>query len=373
MRNGIFIALLAAALNAPAAVTLDDLIAALSDMPGYAANVRYAITLPQAEDDVVYTVDLAQPTAGSYLIDWSVNSPSGLVEGWTAWFDGHFYDFRNNRLREVHAGWDSTLRPPQETAQFASLLPQRLASQLAELRDSATYTYNIIDRGDEIRIEADRHSRGDVDAELAWTFDAESLTPTAFYADYNPGAMASQQVDAKYTSQPSALTSPLSEPVLQERYPLAFEKFRESQFAIESLRGEPLPAFALPSSRGERMTRSRGEAFPRPTLVALLDPESALAPRLVAELREAVDRMPADTDVIYALTSKDPDSPAELLGELRPGETALTGAAGFIRECGAATLPVILVCNPAGRVADLRIGLNNQLAADVMCMLSTMK
>ena len=367
--------LVAAAGNAH---TLESVADALAGMAGYEATVTYAVTLPQADDDVVYTVDLQQPAdADSYLIDWSVESPSGPVEGFTAWFDGHFYNFRNRRLQEHHDQWDAPApagtKARQDAAQFASLLPSRLARQLREIASSGSYTCTIASRGDEIIVEAARNAAGEPDAEMRWTFDSATCAPREFYADYNPGSLTGQQVKADYSPARKPLIAPgtaLSEKILRALYPDAFGRYRESQFAIENLRGEPMPAFSLPDAAGGRLTRRADEPFENPTAVVIFDPEGTLSDELIAGVRNAIDRLPLTADVIWACTGKNPATASDSVGERRSGETTLTGAAALAVECGAAALPVVMVCGRDGRIRDLIIGLNNSLESDVMRMLT---
>lgn len=375
MRSPFFIALLTAGLatNFSSARGIDSIANALAAMPEYAAVVEYAVTLPQAEDDVVYTVTLRQPDASdSYLIDWNVMSPSGPVDGFTAWFDGNFYNFRNRRLQEQHADWDAEApagsKAIQNSAQFASLLPSRIAMQLREVA-AGGYTYTIVERGDELRVEAVRQLAGEPDAELTWTFDATTLAPIEFYADYNPGAITGQQVKATY--QPAEnLGQTLSEEFLRSRYPEAFTRFRESQFAIENMRGEQLPAFSLPRIDGDRLSRQPNDGFDFPTVVVLLDPESPLASDLVNAVRSAISRLPFTVNVIWAANNKNPGVITELLDTLAPEETALTAAATLALSCGASALPVVMVCNTSGKISDLIVGMNNTLSTDVIQMLT---
>lgn len=363
------------------AQSVAEIVDALADMPDYAASVTYAVTLPQADDDIVYTVDLQQPaSADSYLIDWRVDTPSGPVDGFTAWFDGHFYNFRNKRLQESHADWDATApdgaRAVQNSAQFASLLPSRLAMELRELDNAERYRYTLSTTSSgEVRISAVRLTAGEEDAELEWTFDSTTLRPRRFYADYNPGSIAGQQVTAIYSDSPSpTLHSPLSEELLRERYPEAFERYRESQFAIESMRGQQLPGFSLPQcGAAGRFTRRATEPLEAPTAVVLLDSEATLAPQLIEAVRAAIGRLPSDAAVLWACTGKNPDAVSELLGPLRQGEKAILGSRSLARDCGAATLPVVMACDAKGCVTDLIVGLNNQLEIDVIRMFSTIK
>lgn len=367
--------MLAAAALGVSAQSIDDLAVALANMSDYAASVTYAVTLPQAEDDVVYTVSLSQPASpDSYLIEWNVDTPSGPTSGFTAWFDGHFYSFRNNRLRELHRQWDEAAvtdgpNAPQNSAQFVSLLPSRLAVQMRDLL-TPRYEYKVSSNGDQIRVNANRLSNGDTDAELQWTFDAYTFQPLDFYGDYNPGAISSQQVHAVYAPS-SLILDTLSETTLRQRYSDAFTLYRQSQFAIENMRGQQVPAFSLPIlGSSQRLTRRASAPFARPTALVLLDSDATLAPQLIAAVRRAISRLPADADVLWACTGKNPDAVSELLGELPPGETALLGARPLVRDCGAAALPVVMVVDHSAKISDLIIGLNNQLETDVIQMLN---
>lgn len=374
MTSRLFIALLTAtmATNISSASDpgIDSIADALANMAGYAARVRYAVTLPQAEDDVVYTVDLRQPlSVDSYLIDWSVDSPSGPVDGFTAWFEGHFYNFRNRRLQEHHDGVDPAaggVRSVQNSAQFASLLPSRLAMTLREVA-SGGYVYNVHPAGGEIIVDAVRTIAGEPDAELTWRFDAATFAPRSFYADYNPGGITGQQVKADYLSA-EPIDTMLSEAFLRARYHDAFSRFRENHFAIENMRGERLPAFSLPRLEGGRLERNADDGFDCPTVVVLVNPESVTAPVLVNDVRRAIMRLPLTAEVVWACSQKNPESAAELFGQLREGETVVTSAESLAVDCGAAVLPVVLVCRPDGRISDLTIGLNNSLEADVIEM-----
>jgi len=375
MRTPFFIALLSAGLaaNFSSARGIDSIINALAAMPDYAATVEYAVTLPQADDDVIYTVSLRQPASpDSYLIDWSVMSPSGPVEGFTAWFDGHFYTFRNRRLREHHEDWDASApsgaKAIQNSAQFASLLPSRIAMQLREI-SAGEYSLNIHTHGGEVIIRAARQIADEPDAELTWTLDSATCSPREFLADYNPGTISGQQVRAVYKSA-ERIDTALSEEYLRRRYPDAFGRYRESQFAIENMRGEPLPSFSLPTSNGGRLSRRADDPFDFPMVVALFDPENPLADDMIAEIRGAVAQLPQAAGIIWAGTNKNPDAAIDLLGTLSPEETIVTAAGSLAMDCGAAVLPVIMVCDVNGRISDLTVGMNKTLRTDVIRMLT---
>lgn len=371
--------MLAATAGTMSARGIDDCVDALAKMPCYRAQVTYSVTLPQAQDDIVYTVDLAQDPedADGYLIEWSVMSPSGPVSGFTSWFNGDFYNFRNHRLQELHRQWDpetvSGPRAAQNSAQFASLLPTRIAAWLGEERPVAQSS--VAAENGRITYNETWETQGEVGSTITWVFDAESMRPLLFMADYNPGSVAGQQVTAEYSYADTLvpLQAPLSETFLHTRFPDAFDKYRESQFAIENMRGLPLPAFSLPRLDGGRLARQASDSFRAPTAVVLFDPESTLAPELISTLRAAIDRLPVNGEILWAAVAKNPESTVGLLSPLRDGETAITGAAPLAADCGVAALPVVLVCGPDGRISNLVIGLNQTLQTDVMQMMINAK
>ncbi|MDE7336218.1 MAG: hypothetical protein K2N10_07925 [Muribaculaceae bacterium] len=354
---------------------------ALAKMPGYRARVTYSVTLPQAQDDVVYTIDLAQDPADpdGYLIEWSVMSPSGPVSGFTSWFNGDFYNFRNHRLQELHRQWDpetvSGEGAAQNSAQFASLLPTRIAAWLRAKRPVVVSGTILDPDNHRLTYHETWQSQGEIGSDIIWVFDSETMRPLLFTADYNPGSVAGQQVVAEYSYPDSLapLAAPLSESFLHSRFPDAFNKYRESQFAIETMRGLPLPSCPLPRLDGGRLARPASDPFRAPPAIVLFDPESSLAPELISAMRASVDRLPVNAEILWAAVSKNPESAASLLSPLRDGETAITGADPLAADCGVAALPVILVCNPQGSITNLVIGLNQTLQTDVMQMLINAK
>lgn len=357
---------------------LNTIATRLESVSGYAATVRYAVTLPQAEDDVVYTVSLEQPLATDYLIDWNTVTPSGAVSGFAAFTPGHFYCLRNQRLQEYHTGWDpAPLTGPQavnHTTQFASLLPAEIALTLrGMLADSLRYDISVAPDLTEVKVR--RLAATDmIDAELCYRFSAADGMPLEFSGEYNPGAISEQEVHAVYTPAEPTLSGPVTEAMLMERYTDAFTRCRTSNFAIENLPGKPLPPFSLPLSLGaggERFTVSAASPLTSPTLLVLLNADATLSARLVDCVRAATASVPQTVDVVWAFAGRDTDTIASLLGpDPVAGETAVHGARRLAADCGAASLPVLVMTDSRGTVKFVSVGLNNQLTADVIKMIT---
>lgn len=369
---------------------LAELTAKLRDVPCFNAEVSYAITLPQAVDDVVYTAKLmSTENAGDtlapadYLIEWSVPTQSGTSEGFAAYFNGSHYRFRDQRLQEYHMQWDSIPFIPrnvgahrsesvQKSAQFASLLPQFIGSELERMSTDPQYRLTLhadtlIDRQHRTVVDAVMEIQGYVCSETSYVFDAATGMPVMMESNLNPGALAEQTVTAKYTyptSKPQCME--LNEQALIDRYPQVFEKFRQSNFRIENMPGSQLPGFSLPTTTGERYSRQSADKFRCPTIVALIESGSEFTPALIKQLRGAVDSMPVDADVIYAFADNRTDDIDAVLPSLRQGEHALMNARTLARDCGAAALPAVIICRPTGQVANVIVGFNNDMGVNVI-------
>ena len=373
---------------------ISDIVDGLESIGCWHARADYSITLPQATDDVVYTVVMESSAApadtlapADYLIEWGVDTPSGRSEGFSAYFDGHHYRFRDERLQEYHWEWDSIPFMPRRvgaaysngvhrSAQFVDLLPHFIASDLRRMASDSLYTLTVhpdtVVSGHRCAVvDAVMTVQGYVCSEVTYTFDAASMLPLAVEADYNPGALSEQTVSVSYGYGSDALSADcteLSERFLIGRYPAVFEKYRQSNFRIENLPGTRMPGFALPTTTGERYSRHAGDPFRVPTVIVLLEAGSEFTPQLIAGMREAVDRMPVDADVIYAFADNRIDDIDAVLAAPRQGEHILMSAGPLARDCGVAAMPVVIVCGRSGDVADVRVGYNKDLPLDVIQM-----
>ncbi len=373
------------AATAVAPMTLDEAIAKLENAGQYAATAEYAVTLPQAQDDIVYKVRLeSTATAGDslceadYLIQWELPTPSGLSEGFLSYFDGHHYRLRDRRLQEYHFQWDSIPfltrgGGVQRNGQFVDLLPQSLGTMLRRMASDSLVALHF----NPDTIVGGRHVAGltAVESVSGYTgrvmkllLDAETAMPLLIDNEFNPGQISEQLVVVRYSypadgAEPSI---PTTEEALIERFPEVFEKYRESNYSIENLRGEPMPAFSLATPTRERFTHAKGERFQAPTIIAILDPEAGFAAETIAALRGAASQAPRAVNLIMAFVSGSPDRVEELTGELAPGETVLLSARSLARDCGATAFPAIIIADESGRVTNVMLGFNNSLASDVI-------
>jgi hypothetical protein len=376
-----------------------DVLEKLKSVGTFDTEATFTVTLPSREDDVTYRLRVAQtPTPAdtlapcSYLIRWELDTPSGPAQGWTSYFQGNLYSYRDHRLREYHTSWDpapfgvtgrneaasSTGNGVQRTAQFTSLLPSFLAEELSAMVADTLYTVSdpketTCDGIPALKVDAIMTVGGETVQEKNYWFDSKTGAPLRIDTESNPASITEQTITVRYTpvdpaKAPEAGTTvvPATEEALIALYPEHFEKYRESNFSIENLQGTPLPTFALPTATGERYTHHKGDHFAAPTVVALIDPSTSFTPRIVSDIRSAVESSAVPADVLWAVAGNNADAAEGAVPDLRPGEHLLLNSRSLARDCGAASLPVILVADTAGKVQKVILGYNPDLTSLVI-------
>lgn len=355
----------------------------LSAATPYHATARYEVLLPQSEEPVAYEVALnavvpEKPDTLApcdYLIDWTIATPSGPSHGFSAYFDGHHYRFRDKRLQEYH--YDDSPAPfeahgtvrlgVQQQAQFASLLPAFLAERMREIEADSSYTYNIDETPSSLKVQGVQRFGGVDGLEFRYVFDAADGRPVSAEFCHNPGQMSEQTVSVRYSGPDLAtMDATFTEPTLMAIYPEAFGRYRESSYTLDNLPGRPLPEVSAPTIGGERYLRRSGEPFGTPAVVALLDADVDGCAETVSLLRRAMTESPRQGILILAFVSNHPDAVAEAIGSPMAGEVALTGARGLARACGATATPVVIVCSSDGTVQNVHTGRNKELHSIVM-------
>lgn len=356
-----------------------DIVTPLESMTDFKGTVSYEVLLPAADDPIVYTVEMRSDrnpadslSLCDYLIDWSLPTPSGVSKGFSAYFGGHHYRYRDERLQEYHMDWDSIpftmgRGGVQRNAQFVDILPQYLARELRTIMTDSAYDYRLtpdtLFNGERvITLKARLNYKGYVSKEILYVFDRDTRLPLFAEIDNNPGAISEQTVTIRFNEMAHEPFDLTGEPALIERYPEVFEKYRESSFRVENLPGTPMPAFSAPTTTGERYTHHRGDAFRAPTIIVLLDPAVASTPAVIAALREAVASSPVAVDLVMAFISNNVDAIEQLVPEIHPGEHLLMTARALARDCGVNVYPTVIIAGRDGNVKDVVLGYNKELA-----------
>lgn len=376
MKRLIIAALLAGA--CAGAACADDIIGLadrLSGTGGYCSSAEYEILLPTADNPMTYALDLRtdSPDADSlapvsYLISWQLGEDTDKSDGFTAYFSGHLYQYRDRLLREYHYADNAQTFAPggeprlglQNNMQFLELLPQYIGRRFREMAADSTYKYNIADTviaGDRVvAVDVVRSYMGETAAQYRYIFEPESLRPLRSETVSNPGAAGEQILSVTY-SYPGNGATPTDEETLAAMFPDAFNNHRESVFTPAALIGRTFPPFSLPSVSRERYTLDKGRGFRHPTVIAILDAEAAETPKIISGLRRAANG--GNTGLIMAFVNNNADLIENAAGRVREGEYLLMNARGLARTCGAADLPAIFYCDTEAIITDATEGVNN--------------
>lgn len=352
-------------------IDVNVLMSRLAEAQEFSAKVEYKVLLPSADDPICYSIKMASSVndddslaAADYLLEWSLAKESGVQDGFTAYFAGNYYRYRDKLLREYHYDNEPEVFAPcgdassgmQNQAQFCNLLPQYIALTLKSMAIDSTYrcaihTDTLIAQHRVIAVDGVRSYRGEEAQRFVYVFDRD-LMPVSIELINNPGQTSEQLITAIYDYGDESLPVITSEEMLAERYPEAFAKFRESAFTFENLPGRRLPAFSSPTPTGERYTFSKNSRLARPTVIVILDSDDDGASQLIAELRKKIDTMDEKSDLILAFINNNADAIENTAGRLRPGEHILMSARGLARDCGVKTTPVIIECDMDGTVVS---------------------
>jgi hypothetical protein len=369
LRNFIVAVFMLCHYTAKSDTTITNIVNAISAVRCTAGSIDYAIYLPSSENPVTYDISFESYRCESdtlapccYQIDWGT--------GFCAYFNGHHYRYRDIKLQEYHFAIQPELfvgtTAVQKQAQFAELLPQFIAERLESwMNDSACsietrYTENAI------RVCATKNVSGYTAAVYEIAFDCKNYLPITFAATYNPSSISDQSVTVTYNYANNAECHEIDERKLVSEYPEVFEKYRASNFRVENLINEHLPAFSAMTPLRERFTFERDDTFDRATIIVFLDVDVSTTEATIAAVRNAVRNAPKDVNVIYALNTADADVIDEMFSELFECETILMSARSFAVDCGVSMYPTLLMCSGEGKVKSYTIGFNKNLSSVVI-------
>lgn len=352
----------------------------------YTDSCRYEVLLPTLEDPIAYGVWLTSEAAPadtlapcSYIIRWSLATPSGINNGFSAYFGGDHFRFSNRRLQEYHATVDiSTFAPSGATAngvqrrvQFADLLPQFIGERFLTMASDTAFSVRIADVAASgrhaVKIDGVQRLAGCDAQEFEYILDAQTLLPLSVELENNPGQLGEQTVTVRYFRPEATPGCSINMESLVALEPEAFEKYRTDTYSLEQLVGAPVPLMAVPAVGGSRYIHHRGEPLEAPTVFVFADSRTTTTPQVVAAVRRAVQAVPGSIDVVWMFADKRADEVVAITGDAEAGETLAFNAGSAIRDLGVGSLlPVIVFANRAGKVADFIRGYNNDLESVVI-------
>ncbi|MDE6206183.1 MAG: hypothetical protein K2M55_00045 [Muribaculaceae bacterium] len=368
------------------ALTLHDIAEHLTAHDCYSAKVDYEIMLATLSEPVNYSIALESASAPTdslapckYLIKWEAHGQGGSSKGFSAYFNGDHYRFRDDKLQEYHYAESNEQFHPlgrinrgvQRQVQFSELLPQFIGERFESMCTDSTYMVKvtadtIVDSSPAIVVAGVQNVYGITTSEFIYVLAPDTYLPRSIDLENNPGQMGEQNIIVHYTDTRTTGCN-INYDSLVAAEPEAFSKYRESIFTLESLPGRQLPRIMAPSSTGERYLHERGEQFSAPTVFVFTDTEVGTTPDLIRNVRGAVAMLPFQTDIVWAFKDHRIEDVAECIGRPEAGEKILFNAGGAARECGiGALLPVLMFVDHAGTVTDIQVGYNNDIASIVI-------
>lgn len=363
----------------------------LMSVPEYIADATFEVLLPSASEPVVYDVTLQSATPEhpdslsvcDYLIRWSARTSAEPVEGFSAYFSGNHFRYRNHRLQEYHA--DANVSPfmpygpgsqytngVHTTAQFADMLPQNIGMTISRIISDSSYVYSfhpdtLISGKKAVVIDGVKRGNGYDLMNFSYVFDKDTHLPVLSEFENSPGSISEQVVTITYSPQSEADRVEISEEGLMDTWPDVFERFRESTFKSENLVNTPLPNFSCQTlDSPERFTHNLNERLQKPLIIVMLDPEVSTTRQTIEDIRKAVDMAPMDIQVLWAFNSNRSDDIHEALGQLRSGEQALVSANSLMRNCGITLFPTTLLVDRSSKIKDVVPGFNNETGLIVL-------
>ncbi len=215
-----------------------DVINRLEMVDCYLSSVKYEVSMPQQGVDVVYSVQLMSQLVNDdnlsmcdYMIDWV--SSNGVEMGFSAYFDGHHYRYRNygdNQLQEYHFTEDSIpfllsnkKHGIHRTTQFGELLPQYMGDDistiLSDSRYSVTLSRDTVISGvkrDVLNVSLTVQSHEYMKSE--YVFDIVTGMPVLVKKQRNMGTEGEQSTVATYNYCTAHPCLPLTEKQIKEHY-----------------------------------------------------------------------------------------------------------------------------------------------------------
>lgn len=376
------------------ALSTDDVVKAMRSVPVYEATARFVVSMPQMSDDVVYAMTLRQQSQPSdtllgvdYLVGWkSVSGTAAPIDGFSAYCaGGDHYRYNGHRMHEYHLSADPSAFVPEMgnakgvhlSAQFVDFLPVVIANSIERmLADSSYYVAvnadTLVDGRMTDVVRGTLTLSGVTAQEVEYVLDNDTHMPLRVRQENSPGTISEQSVEVVYTPVEAEASAPLTEEVLMELYSDVFANLRRSNFRIQSMPGTRLPGFSLPTATSERYSRGVNDSFRAPTVVALLNAADAMTGPTVDAIRGAAEGSPVAMDILWVISDKDAEAAENAVGAIREGEHLLINGRTLMRDCGAADLPAIIVCDDEGVVRHVIVGFNNNLTSDVIQMVAVM-
>lgn len=348
----------------------------------YSATAHVMVTLPITHRDVRYSVNV-----------YSQDNPSDLLLGvnylletedstgkksFDAYFDGNYFSFSGDKMREYHCKQDSlpfidrkvkgrVINGVHKSGIVSVLVPAVINSEIAAIaRDSA----NKIDVVEDSIVEGKRVAVMKVEEFVQGTparymeliADAESRLPVSYTMLTSPGSVGEQLIEVKWENRNEQMI--IDEKSLIERYSSVFATYRTSNYGADELVGRKLPIFSLPSLSGERYIWKG--YFNEPTMLVFLREGDGVNDETIIAVKKAASDVPMVTEIVWIFMGKNVGVVMDSMNGHPDDYTTLFNGERFAVQCGITSMPTVVLVDRNGVVESVSIGYSPKLKADLM-------
>lgn len=380
---------MAVAVMASDVYTPAEIASKLDAHPQFAAEARFDVWLPNAGTPVSYTIKLLSTDNGGadsllpfdYLIDWVLPRHNGESKGFSAYFHGNHYRYRDGRLQEYHYSENPEPFAPggvlakgvQRQAQFVDFLPGSLTAELRAIQADSCYSYTVTERDGVLTVAGTQTVGGNEAREFKYTFNAADGRPMRLDIDTNPGQISEQTMTVEYDYGNAAGELPRSEDALMALYPEEFAKYRQNDFRLEKLPGQRLPEFSAQTVRGGRLTHHKQDAFEAPVVLVILDSGVGQPVQVLESVRTAVELYPGMVLPVTAFIDNRLEDVEGVSGHPLECEQLLYGAKALARDCGVTVTPTLIFVSADGTVQKYIQGMNKNLCDEVLEVINNLQ
>lgn len=352
-----------------------------SDRVNYAASAEVLVTLPITHQDVRYRVNvfsISNPSDSLLPVKYMVERVDTLgVKSFEAYFDGNFYSFSGNKLREYHWAQDSlpfvdrmvkgrNVLGVHKSGMVSVLIPAIMRRELeriaADKRNKLFLDADTVVGGENVSmLKVEEYLRGAPSRYMELVVDRDRK-PSSYIVMSSPGAVGEQLLEVGFKDIEGV--SEIDENVLIARYPQIFAKYRTNNYGAEALVGKSLPLFTLPSLSGERyIWKGR---FNVPTMMVFLRSGDGVNAETINAVKRASIELPLVTETLWIFMDKNMRGVADDMSGLAEDYTTLFNAERFAMQCGVVSTPMVILVDEGGVIRSVMAGYSPNLKAELM-------
>ena len=352
------------------------------DNVDYNASADVLVTLPITQQDVRYRVNVfsvSNPQDSLLSVKYLVEIVDSIdVKSFDAYFNGNFFSFSGNKMREYHWHQDSlpfvdrvvkTRSVPgvHKSGMVSVLIPAVMKSQLETIskdrRNKIQVVSDTILNGNHVSMmKVEEFLQGAPARYMELVVDKNTRKPINYTIISSPGTVGEQLLEVKFKDNNIGVT--IDENTLIARYPEIFSMYRTSNYGVESLVGKTLPIFTLPSLSGERYIWK--ERFNAPTMIVFLRVGDGVSAETINAVRRASVEAPLVTETLWVFLDKNMSAVIDIMGETVDDCVTLFNAEQFAMQCGITSTPTMLLVDKKGVIRSVMTGYSPKMKSELI-------